>query len=92
MEKPIQNLRNQALIGTEKAEKKLVAALKRGSDLTIRQVMRAKGQLFPGGEPQERVISVVSFLARHGFGMLDRVYDAASAHARRLLEAPPART
>jgi bacillithiol biosynthesis cysteine-adding enzyme BshC len=92
LERPLTNLRNQALVGSEKAERKLVRALKRQSDEMLQQVMRARNQLYPDGHPQERTISAVSFLARHGRAVLDQVFEAACAHARRLLEAPSART
>jgi bacillithiol biosynthesis cysteine-adding enzyme BshC len=92
LEKPAENARNQALVGTQEIEKKLVAALKRGSETAIQQVTRARDQLYPEGQPQERVISAVSFLARHGRPVLDLLFAAARAHARRLLEAPRVHT
>jgi uncharacterized protein YllA (UPF0747 family) len=88
LERTAENARNSALLGSEKLEKKLVAALRRSHETAITQVTRARQQLYPGGAPQERVISIVSFLARHGRGVLDLLYDAARQHARRLLEAP----
>ena len=88
LERTAENARNSALLGTEKLEKKLVAAIRRTHDTAIQQVTRARQQLYPGNAPQERVISGVSFLARHGRGVLDLLYAAARDHARRLLEAP----
>lgn len=92
LEKPAENARNQALMGTREIEKKLVAALKRTFDTAIQQVARARDQVYPEGQPQERVISIVSFLGRHGRPVLDLVFAAARDHARRLLEAAPVRT
>ena len=90
LERTAENARNSALLGTEKLEKKLVAAIRRSHETTIAQVTRARQQLYPGGVPQERVISTVSFLARHGRGVLDLLYEAARSHARRLLVAESA--
>jgi bacillithiol biosynthesis cysteine-adding enzyme BshC len=92
LEKPVENARNQALMGSQEIEKKIVAALKRAGDTAIQQVARARDQLHPGGTPQERVISVVSFLARHGRPVLDLVFEAAREHARHHLEGTPVTT
>lgn len=92
LEKPVENMRNQALVGTQEIEKKLLAALKRANETAVQQVVRARDQLFPEGTPQERVISAVSFVGRHGTAVLDLLFDAARAHARRHLEGPPGRT
>ena len=82
--KPAENARNQALMGSQEIEKKLVSALKRTAETAIAQVARARDQLYPDGQPQERVISTVSFLARHGRPVLDLLYAAARAHAKRM--------
>jgi bacillithiol biosynthesis cysteine-adding enzyme BshC len=89
LEKPVENARNQALMGSQEIEKRIVAALKRTGDTAIQQVARARDQLFPGGTPQERVVCSASFLARHGPPVLDLVFEAARQHVRRHLEAPP---
>lgn len=88
LEKTVENARNQALMGSQEIEKKLVAALKRSNDTTVQQVARVRDQLYPDGVAQERVISAVSFLSRHGPQVTDLLFDAARSHARRLLEAP----
>ncbi len=92
LERTVENARNQALVAVTELEKRLVAAIKRGSDTALHQVARARDLLFPFGEPQERVLSVVSFLARHGREVLDVLAASARAHARAVLEAPPRRT
>ncbi len=92
LERTVENARNQALVGVTELEKRLVAAVRRGSDTALQQVARARDQLFPFGEPQERVLSVVSFLARHGREVLDVIAAAAREHARAVLEAAPRRT
>ncbi len=86
LEKPVENARNQALVASNEIEKKLVAALKRANETTVQQVSRARDQLYPGGVPQERVITAASFLSRHGRDVLGQIFEAARAHAKRLLE------
>lgn len=88
LQKPVESARNQALATAQQIEKRLLAHLKRHDETALQQVSRAREQLFPDGRPQERVLSVVSFLARHGTAALELIFDAARAHARRLLEAP----
>jgi bacillithiol biosynthesis cysteine-adding enzyme BshC len=87
LERTAVNARNQALVGVAELEKKLVAALRRANDTAIQQVSRARDQLFPLGQQQERVLSVMSFVARHGLEVLEVVGAAARIHVQRLLEA-----
>ena len=89
LKKAVESERNRALVGAQEIEKKLVAALKRTNETAIQQVARARDQLYPGGVPQERVVSVVSFLSRYGRDVLDLLFDAARTHARRLLDGAP---
>ncbi len=91
LERPVETARNQSLHAVDEIEKRLVAAVKRSSETTLQQLARARTSLFPGGEPQERVLTVASYLARYGRPLLAALRDAAAAHAARLLEAPSAR-
>jgi bacillithiol biosynthesis cysteine-adding enzyme BshC len=88
--RPVETARNQALHAVDEVEKRLVGALKRNNDVVLQQLARARASLYPGGQPQERVLTVASFLARHGRPFLDVLGGAAAAHARQLLEGPPA--
>ncbi len=90
LERPLETARNQALHGVDEVEKRLVASLKRANAQALQQVTRARANLFPGGQPQERVLTAASYLARYGRPLLDGLLDAARSHARRLLEARPA--
>ncbi|MBI1722828.1 MAG: bacillithiol biosynthesis cysteine-adding enzyme BshC [Gemmatimonadetes bacterium] len=92
LEKPVESARNQSLAATHEIEKKLIAHLKRHNETVLQQVARAREQLFPEGKPQERVLTVASYLSRHGTAVLDVIHEAARAHARRLLEAPSPQT
>jgi bacillithiol biosynthesis cysteine-adding enzyme BshC len=88
LEKPVENARNQALVATQEIEKKLVAALKRGGDTALQQVIRAREALYPGGSPQERILAPISFTARYGGAVLEVLEAAARVHAARVLEGP----
>jgi len=91
LEKPVENARNQALHGAQEIEKKLVAALRRAGDTALQQVARAREAIYPGGAPQERILTLASFLSRHGSPVVDLLAAEAAAHARALLEGPPGR-
>jgi len=75
LERTVQSARNAALAGTQEIEKKLIASLKRESDTLLRQISRARDAVYPRGEPQERVLTLASFLIRYGPGLLDALGD-----------------
>lgn len=92
LERTVQGTRNKALAGLRDLEKKLLKHLRLRQDVALTQILRARGQLFPGGKPQERVISAVSVLARHGRAVLGQLREPAAAGVRRSLEALMARS
>ncbi len=69
--RPVQSARNSALGATQEIEKKLLASLKRENETLVRQVARARAAVYPRGEPQERVLTLASFLIRYGPALLD---------------------
>ena len=71
LERSVQSARNAALAGTQEIEKKLVASLKRENETLIRRIVRARAAVYPRGQPQERVLTLASFLIRYGPGLLD---------------------
>jgi uncharacterized protein YllA (UPF0747 family) len=73
LERTVQSARNAALAGTNEIEKKLVASLKRSQGTVLNQLARARAALMPGGKPQERVLTIASFLARYGGALLDEI-------------------
>jgi bacillithiol biosynthesis cysteine-adding enzyme BshC len=91
LERPVETARNQALHAVDEIEKRLVTALKRLNGDAVQQLARARANLYPGGEPQERVVNVASYLARYGRPLLAALRASAGEHARALLEAPTAR-
>jgi len=73
LERTVQSARNAALAGTNEIEKKLVASLKRTQGTLVSQLVRARAALMPDGKPQERVLTIMSFLARYGGSLLDQI-------------------
>ena len=73
LERTVQSARNAALAGTHEIEKKVVASLKRADETLTAQIARARAALAPAGEPQERVLTAATFLARYGPGALDEI-------------------
>lgn len=72
-----------------RGERRLLAAMKRREERTRRDLAAASAALFPMGARQERVLNYVPMLARGGVALLDRMADAATAHASTLLRAAP---
>jgi len=66
----VQSARNSALGGVQEIEKKLLGSLKRENEGLVRQVVRARAAVYPRGEPQERVLTLATFLIRYGPGLL----------------------
>jgi bacillithiol synthase len=89
LERPVETARNQAVHAADEIEKRLVAALKRNNEMVLQQLARARANLWPGGHPQERVLTAASYLARHGRPLLALLHEAARGHVERLLEAAP---
>ena len=52
---------------------KIIHAAKRRDETLRRQFERARAQAFPNGHPQERTVGFVSFLARYGPALADRL-------------------
>jgi uncharacterized protein YllA (UPF0747 family) len=73
LERTVESARNAALAGTNEIEKKLVASVKRTQSTLLTQLTRARNALLPGGKPQERVLTIASFLARHSSSVIDEI-------------------
>ena len=73
LERTVESARNAALASTHEIEKKLVASLKRSQGTVASQLARARSALAPNGKPQERVLTLASFLARYGTSLLTEI-------------------
>lgn len=71
LERTVVSARNAALGSTYDIEKKLVGSLKRANEALVGQIARARASVCPGGKPQERVLTLASFLIRYGPELLD---------------------
>jgi len=69
----VQSARNSALSGAQEIEKKLLASLKRDNEALVRQIARARAAVHPRGEPQERVLTLASFLIRYGPTLIEQL-------------------
>jgi bacillithiol biosynthesis cysteine-adding enzyme BshC len=56
-------------------QQKIIHAAKRRDETMRRQFTRAHNQIFPHGDPQERMLAVVFFLNRYGPAVIDRLID-----------------
>jgi uncharacterized protein YllA (UPF0747 family) len=71
LKRTAENAAHGALKDTQDLEKKLIASLKRGNETLLGQVARARAGVAPLGEPQERALTLASFLIRYGPDLLD---------------------
>jgi uncharacterized protein YllA (UPF0747 family) len=71
----VESARNAALGGLHEIEKKVVASLKRSNETLVGQLTRARAAVFPGGVPQERVVTYASMAIRYGPSLLAELED-----------------
>jgi uncharacterized protein YllA (UPF0747 family) len=69
----------------DRLERRIVAAVKRREQETMTQIGTARGALYPLGTRQERALNLIPILARHGSVIVERMREAARAHARTLV-------
>jgi bacillithiol biosynthesis cysteine-adding enzyme BshC len=67
---PLTAARNWSLVRANEAEKRIIRHLKRRNGVVVEQLRRASASLYPGGAPQERVLSPLPFAARYGPGLV----------------------
>jgi uncharacterized protein YllA (UPF0747 family) len=89
IERPVQASLYQALAATREVEKRLVQHLKKRADTEMAQISRARAALLPLGKPQERVLTIAPFLARHGPALLQGLQAAILEWYREALEGSP---
>ena len=70
----------------ERLERRYVAAVKRHEDELMRDVATARAHLYPDGVRQERALNLIPTLARQGPALWAAMRDAATAHARSLID------
>jgi uncharacterized protein YllA (UPF0747 family) len=87
LRKPVQSAKHQALAGLADVQKRLVSHLKQHNEIMVTQLAKARHNLFPQGQPQERVFTVAPYVVRYGPEFLREVYQACDPHARHLAAA-----
>jgi bacillithiol synthase len=70
-----------------RAERRLLAAVKRRDERTRHDLAVAGGALFPLGKRQERVLNYIPMLTRGGDALMQEMRRAATAHAQSLVRA-----
>ena len=63
---PVTNARNNALAAFQAAERKIIQSVKRENEVASNQLEVAQRHLFPDGQPQERMMAPLYYLARYG--------------------------
>lgn len=72
---PLQGARNAGYVQLSEAEKKIAHHLKDQNDLGLDQIAKARVNLYPEGQPQERVLNVHQYLVRYGNELLHAIAD-----------------
>lgn len=86
----MQGLLGRVRFSADQAERKLVRALKRREATELAQLERARTAVRPDGRPQERVLIVPPWVARHGPGILEELATEIERWYGAALEAPAA--
>ncbi len=66
--------RNSGLAALEALERKIVRAVKRQNEISWSQIGKAQVNLWPGGKPQDRMLSPLQYFMRYGDGFLDLAF------------------
>lgn len=67
-------------------ERRYAAAIKQVGSEDLRDVATVRATLYPDGAPQERVLSFIPFLARHGSAVIDATREQARAHVAGVIQ------
>jgi bacillithiol biosynthesis cysteine-adding enzyme BshC len=87
--KPVQSARHHALSESQDLEKRIVHHLKRRQETGLSQIERVRAAVLPEGKPQERVFSIVPYLARYGPGLIEQLNESVFSWYGEALEAEP---
>lgn len=85
LRRSVGSMRATAEFRVERLERRLAAAQKQRGSPELHDVRLAQASLYPGGAPQERVLSFVPLLARYGAEYVDGVTAAASTLAMEIV-------
>jgi bacillithiol biosynthesis cysteine-adding enzyme BshC len=88
LEKPVRSEGHTAMRRLGEVEKKIVGQLKRRNATVAEQLAKARTNLFPLGQPQERVLNALPYLIRYGDEFLDTILERCTEWAVALETAP----
>lgn len=83
---PLASSHRQASWAARDLERKALSRLRAREQVELAQLGRLRTALLPGGKPQERVLTIAPFLARHGPALLETVRAEAAQRYRTALE------
>lgn len=69
----------------ERLERRYTAAVKQTGSADLRDVALVRATLYPNGVPQERALSFIPFLARHGGATIEIARDQARLHVANVI-------
>jgi bacillithiol biosynthesis cysteine-adding enzyme BshC len=72
---PVTHARNAAFSAFDHAERKILQAVKRQNEIALGQLEKAQQNLFPLGQPQERVLNPFYYLTRYGPDLIPRLLE-----------------
>jgi bacillithiol synthase len=81
---PLTAARNWSTVRANDAEKRIVRHLKRRNAILVEQLRKAHAGLYPDGAPQERVLSPLPLVARHGPQLIAGIEAAINAGFERV--------
>lgn len=73
LEGPVYGVRNAAHVELSDLEKKITRHLKDQNEIGVRQLEKARANLYPDGSPQERVFNIHAYLVRYGPAFVDEL-------------------
>lgn len=76
LEKTVEHSKIKIDFELKKLKEKLFQAHKKKNKILRDQIYKVKNNLFPENKLQERMISIVFFLVKYGFGFIDILYDS----------------
>jgi bacillithiol synthase len=76
LERPLRSARNESLAPLHDVERRIMQHLKQRNATGLQQLEKARTNLFPGGVPQERVLSLVQYLVRYGPGLPGAILES----------------
>ena len=85
----LEGARGQLAHRISRIERRLLAAAKRRDADALRAIAVARGTMFPLGQPQERALNAIPWLALYGGELGMAIRAACTAHAQRLVTGAP---